>query len=399
MTAPDRISLPTRLARLADTAPDDAVAPLWRAAQAFRLLSYIYALGFQIAVNDDLEHRALGATLFAVLTVWTGLCTVAYLAGFGRRRAWVVAEVVVVCVLMVATLFIASPEWREANQSVPTTLWAANAVISAAIQLGAVGGGVAAVAVIVSSTLAKGFVNVDLGRNAAVVILLAVGLVIGMGAVTARRAQERLAEAARIAAATAERDRLSRHVHDGVLQVLALISRRGREIGGQTAELAGLAADQERALRSLISEAGPMISPVADGVSDLSALLRARVSDRVSVSAPADPVLLDPYRATELLAAVDNALDNVEHHAGATARAFVLLEELPDSVVVSVRDDGVGIAPGRLPEAAAAGRMGISKSIVGRIEALGGTAVLDTWPDVGTEWELTVPVDPKDDHG
>ena len=60
--------------------------------------------------------------------------------------------------------------------------------------------------------------------------------------------------------------------------------------------------------------------------------------------------------------------------------------------MVSVRDDGVGIAPGRLPEAVADGRMGISQSIVGRIEALGGTAVLDTGPDMGTEWELTVPV-------
>ncbi|GGF14132.1 MacS family sensor histidine kinase [Williamsia phyllosphaerae] len=391
MTAADRTSLPTRLARLADTAADDAVAPLWRAAQAFRLLSYLYALGFQIAVNNDLDHRALGATLFAVLTVWTGLCTVAYLAGFGRRPAWVIAEVVVVCLLMMATVFIASSGWREANQSIPTTLWAANAVISAAIQLGAVGGGVAAVAVIGSSTVAKGFVNVDLGRNAAVVILLAVGLVIGMGAVTARRAQERLAEAARLTAATAERDRLSRHVHDGVLQVLALISRRGREIGGPTADLAVLAADQERALRSLISEAGPSVETAGDGMGDLSALLRARASDHVTVSAPADPVLLDPLRVSELLAAVDNALDNVVHHAGDGAKAFVLLEDLSDEVVVSVRDDGVGIAPGRLPEAVAAGRMGISQSIVGRIEALGGTAVLDTGPDMGTEWEFTVP--------
>ncbi|GAA1459717.1 MacS family sensor histidine kinase [Williamsia maris] len=391
MTAADRSRLPNRLARLADAAADDAVAPLWRAAQAFRLLSYLYALGFQIAVNDDLEHRALGATLFAVLTVWTGVCTLAYLAGFGRRRSWVIAEVVFVCLLMMATVFIASTEWREANQSIPTTLWAANAVISAAIQLGAVGGGVAAVAVIVSSTVAKGFVNVDLGRNAAVVILLAVGLVIGMGAVTARRAQERLAEAARLTAATAERDRLSRHVHDGVLQVLALISRRGREIGGPTADLAMLAADQERALRSLISEAGPSVANAADGMGDLSALLRARASDHVTVSAPADPVLLDPLRVSEMLAAVDNALDNVTHHAGVGAKAFVLLEDLSDAVVVSVRDDGVGIAPGRLPEAVAAGRMGISQSIVGRIEALGGTAVLDTGPDIGTEWEFTVP--------
>ena len=52
-----------------------------------------------------------------------------------------------------------------------------------------------------------------------------------------------------------ERDRLSRQVHDGAIQVLALVSRRGREIGGETAELAELAGEQERALRRLVSSA------------------------------------------------------------------------------------------------------------------------------------------------
>ncbi len=44
-------------------------------------------------------------------------------------------------------------------------------------------------------------------------------------------------------------------MHDGAIQVLALVSRRGREIGGETAELAELAGEQERALRRLVSTA------------------------------------------------------------------------------------------------------------------------------------------------
>ena len=64
------------------------------------------------------------------------------------------------------------------------------------------------------------------------------------------------------------------------------------------------------------------------------------------MSVPADPVLLDAGVADELYAAATNALDNVASHAGPDAHAYVLLEDLGDSVTVSIRDDGVGIADG-----------------------------------------------------
>src|SRR5262249_3347245 len=64
---------------------------------------------------------------------------------------------------------------------------------------------------------------------------------------------------------------------------------------------------------------------------------------------------------------------------------------LGDSVTVSIRDDGVGIAEGRLEEAVAEGRVGVAKSIVGRMNWLGGSAKLNTGPGCGTEWELTIP--------
>jgi signal transduction histidine kinase len=372
------------------SAGPDPATPLWRAAQVFRLLSCVYALGFQISVNPDLDRPALGWSLFAVLIAWSATCAVAYLKGFGRRRAWVTAEVVVVFLLVLSTRLAASVQWMSDNQSLPTTLWATNATISVAIMFGPIAGMATGLAVMAVSASLKEHLTIDLGRNANIIVELAVGLAIGMAAQTARRAHTELDRAARLAAATEERERLSREVHDGAIQVLALVSRRGREIGGATADLAELAGQQERALRRLVGSGNAGLSPGEGASTDLAALLRARESDDVSMSLPADPVLLDRVAAAEVDAAVANALGNVAAHAGADAKAFVLLEDMGDSVVVTVRDDGVGIATGRLAQAAGEGRMGIAKSIVGRMDWLGGSARLTTGPDVGTEWELTV---------
>ncbi|WP_193047528.1 MacS family sensor histidine kinase [Mycolicibacterium baixiangningiae] len=375
----------------------DPAAPLWRAAQVFRLLSCLYALGFQIAVNDDLDRRAVAWALFAVLMAWSAACAVAYLQGFGRRAGWVTAEVAVVVVLMLSTGLVADDQWVADNQSWPTTLWATNAVISAAILRGPVAGMVTGLVVMAASTVLKGYVSINVFRNATIVIELAVGLVVGMAAQTARRAHAELERATRLAAALEERERLSRHVHDGAIQVLALVARRGREIGGATAQLAELAGEQERALRRLVSDVD---TPGAAGThADVGAMLRRRASDRVSVSLPPEPVLLDSEVAAELCAAAVNALDNVAAHAGPEAKAYVLVEDLGDAVTVSVRDDGPGIPAGRLAQAAAEGRMGVAKSIVGRIDSLGGVAELHTGPDSGTEWELTVPRRRRQDGG
>jgi signal transduction histidine kinase len=366
----------------------DAATPLWRAAQVFRLLSFLYALGFQVMVNARLERPAIGWLLFGAFTAWNATVAIAYLQGFGRRHAWVAGEIAVVVALMLSTHLVASERWVAENQSWPTTLWATNATISAAILWGPISGMLAAVVVMAGYATLKGYVNIDLGHNATIVIELAVALAVGMAAQTARRAHAELENATRLAASLEERERLSRHVHDGTIQVLALVSRRGREIGGETAELAVLAGEQERALRRLVSSSA---EPRIGAMTDIAALLQGRASDRVSVSVPADPVLLAADVADELYAAALNALDNVATHAGPEARAYVLVEDLGDSVTVSIRDDGVGIAQGRLDEAAAEGRVGIAKSIVGRVEWLGGSATLRTGSGSGTEWELTVP--------
>lgn len=347
-------------------------------------------MGFHIAVSSDLRHPLLGWLLFAGLIGWSVACAVAYLRGFGRRPGWVIAELVVVVLLMLSSEVVASGEWTRNNQPWPTTLWASNATISAALQFGPTGGMLTGLAVAATNEFIKGYINVNFGRNATIIVELAVGLAVGLAARTARRAHEELQRAARLSAAVEERERLSRQVHDGVIQVLALVAKRGHEIGGATSELATLAGEQERALRKWVTSTDMEVHE-QDASIDVRALLRRRESDRVSMSLPGTAVPLESRVATELDAAVGNALDNVRLHAGPDARAFVLLEDLGDAVAVSIRDDGVGIAPGRLEEAVGQGHVGIANSIVGRLQSLGGSADLSTEPGDGTEWELKVP--------
>lgn len=71
--------------------------------------------------------------------------------------------------------------------------------------------------------------------------------------------------------------------------------------------------------------------------------------------------------------------------------AWVLVEDDGDIVVVTVRDDGVGMAAGRMERAAAEGRLGLAVSVRGRIRELGGTVIVTSRPGAGTEVELRVP--------
>jgi signal transduction histidine kinase len=368
----------------------DAVAPLWRAAQVFRGLSCLYALGFQVAVNSDLQRPGLAWVLCAVLLAVSALFAISYLRGFGRRPAWVIAEIVIVVALMWSNRIVASTQWAAANQTWPTTLWATNPTISAALEFGPESGMLTGLLVMATNFAVKNYFTLNLSHNATLIIEIALGLAIGMAAQTARRAHDELKQAIRLSVAVEERERLSRHVHDGVIQVLALVAKRGREIGGGATELADLAGEQERALRRLVASTDFSLDSDAQTI-DLRTLLARRQDDQVTISLPATPVALQREVAGELDAAVGNALDNTRAHAGPKARAFVLLEDLGDAVTVSVRDDGIGIAPGRLDEAARQGHVGVSKSIVGRLESLGGTARLSTNIGEGTEWELTVP--------
>lgn len=368
----------------------DPDAPLWRGIQAFRLVTVVYAVSSHVATVPNYRAPALAWVLIGVLVVWS-LTSAVLLSSKARwRRAVVIADQVVAVGLMGSSRLISDYDWYSNHQTMPTTLWVANAVISAAVLGGPVLGIGSALMMATVSAVVRDQIDLDLWRDATAPVLVACGVAMGFATTTARRAHRQVEEAMRLAAATEERDRLARQVHDGVLQVLALVQRRGHEIGGDAIELARLAGEQETVLRQLISDRYIDVDGRRE-VADLAALIRSRAGVAATVSAPADPIVLNRTRAEELAALTAAALDNVEQHAGDGAAAFVLLEDLGDEVVLSVRDDGVGIPPGRLFEASGQGRMGVSKSIVGRAEWLGGVALLGGAVGQGTEWEIRVP--------
>lgn len=194
-------------------------------------------------------------------------------------------------------------------------------------------------------------------------------------------------------AALAERERLSRIVHDGALQVLALVEREGPGLGGRGIRLAALARESEAQLRVLLQDREiAAVEPTA--LVDLAAALDRFHAARVTVSTMASVVRVPRHLAAEVQAALTEVLNNVEAHAGDDAQAWILLDqERDDEVILWVRDNGVGMDPSQVVQAAESGRMGIKDSIVGRMTALGGSAILKSSPGAGTEWELRFPID------
>ncbi|MEV5571146.1 DUF5931 domain-containing protein [Spirillospora sp. NPDC052269] len=398
---------------------------LWRSVAVYRFLALLYA-GVLIAWNHDKYERPYAAWIvLAGMVLWTGYVTVAY--GGGRKQRWSL----LIADLLVAVAAVLSTVWVETTfgiaQGRPTipAAWVVAALLAWAVS----GGrrlGLLAAGVIGSADLFVHTLNASTPGPATfgnIVLLVLTGLVVGHVVRMSVDAEARLARAVEMEASTRERERLARDIHDSVLQVLAMVQRRGAEAGGEAAELGRLAGEQEAALRALITEAplprprssvdagsGPGDRSVADvlkrgaassgafgasrasgGQSDLRARLTALSSARVSVATPATPVLLSEHVADELTAAVEAALSNVRQHVGETARAWVLLEDDgADEVIVSIRDDGPGIPPGRLEHAEADGRLGVAQSIRGRVRDLGGTVAIHSTPGEGTELELTV---------
>jgi signal transduction histidine kinase len=212
---------------------------------------------------------------------------------------------------------------------------------------------------------------------------------IGFASTVLRRSAERLRHAVASEAGMRERERLARAVHDGVLQVLGYVRRRGAELGGAAAELGVLAGEQEFALRTLLTTGAAPVD--VHGRRDLAAALRMLASEHVSVSTPAQRVELPAHVVDELVAVAGAALANVAEHVGPDAPAWVLLEDTKYGVEISVRDEGPGIPDGRLATAEAEGRLGVPRSMRGRVHDLGGTISCDTGPGRGTDWTISVP--------
>lgn len=371
------------------TAPRAAIAVedrLFRALALVRVVVTVNLLVLNVYRRDNYDHPGAAVVVLAALVAWTGFAIWASASARRRTPAFFVADLAWAVGAIAATPLVKGPEF---NATIPG-FWVMGALLAWAIHWHWKGGLVAAcVLSIVDLGLRD---SIDQANYGNVFLLMIGGPIVGYMCESLQRMAAERDEAQRAAAAAEERTRLARAVHDGVLQVLALVQRRGGASDDQEfAELGRLAGEQERVLRSLIRRQGTVTS--GSEVRDVAGMLEELGSGhplRVEVVTPGVPVELGGDVATQLVAAVGACLDNVAAHVGDDARAWVLLEALGERVVVSVRDNGPGIAPGRLEGAAAEGRLGVSESIRGRIADLGGTATVDTG-EHGTEWELTVP--------
>jgi signal transduction histidine kinase len=364
-----------------------------RGLDVFRPLAALYAAWLAWQRHDTMVRPWVAAVVIGVMLAWSvGLL-------FYRRRnvAVVVAEVSIAVAGILATLLAESPEAIAAGQFTLPTIWAAGSVAGGAVVAGARGGLIAAAVIAIADLIEVGTPTQGTIHN--IVLLVLLGGLIGLAVDLARhglaREEQVLLERERLH----ERERIARVVHDGVLQSLAYIHRRGEDIGGEAADLAAIAAEQERSLRRFVSGTGaPEVASVpADlrGVegaeADLRILLTGHERPDVAVAVPADPVLVDLVVAQEVDSAVTAALDNVERHAGPGARAWVLLEGDSTGLEVTIRDDGVGAELADLLGAVDRGRLGVSSSIRGRVEDLGGTVTWTTRPGGGCVVRMTVP--------
>jgi signal transduction histidine kinase len=188
-----------------------------------------------------------------------------------------------------------------------------------------------------------------------------------------------------------ERAELAAHLHDSVLQTLALIQRSADD----PRRIATLARVQERELRAWLyggRQAGDRPASLTDAVERVAAEVEALHNLAVDVVVVGDAPVDDGVRA--LLGAIREGATNAAKHADVDEVAVYV--EVTDGahpeVVAFVRDRGVGFDIAAATTADEPHRRGLRDSVHGRLERHGGRATVWSEPGAGTELELAVPV-------
>jgi signal transduction histidine kinase len=232
----------------------------------------------------------------------------------------------------------------------------------------------AAGAVFLSSTGTFGAVRDVL--TVALVVAVALGLILAPFVVRLVRSlgDER---SARIR--SQERAEVAAHLHDSVLQTLALVQKRADD----PRAVAALARSQERELRAWLSGRSP------GDTKRLGAALEAAAGEvEHDHGVPVEVVVVGDREVDAgvqaLVAAAREAMVNAAKHAGGEVAVYA--EATDGRVEVFVRDRGRGFEPATVP----ADRRGIAESIVGRMARHGGRARIHSTPGEGTEVELTL---------
>lgn len=360
-----------------------------------RVLNWLrMALCIHAVVVNGFRWRAVahpgqlvGALLLMV--TWTALAAMAYSRPVPRRRTFMVADLVVALVLMGLSAPILGTELFTRDFLALPVYWAVCAPLVVATSEGPLRGAVAGGAVGGILEVVTPGTQPILWSWAVVFVLLGAGVGLLGDLLLASMGERDRAFAA--TASLGERERLNRIVHDGVLQVLALMEREGPGLGPRGVRLAALAREQESRLRVLLLDK-TVGQPTTDEV-DVTAMLDRHQSSTVTISAMAERVIVSSREALEIDAVITEVLANVTKHAGPEARAWVLLEHEGRELIISVRDNGRGARPEELLKAGESGHVGVRESILGRVRDLGGHAVVRTAPGRGVDWELRIPIE------
>ncbi|PZS31647.1 MAG: histidine kinase [Pseudonocardiales bacterium] len=287
--------------------------------------------------------------------------------------------------------------WREADAS-QRTRWRSGAGAVSGVFFG--GGRMALLRVLAGIALVTSGIAVfllnqgDLGQLR-FALLAAAATLVGVAVLTVPwwlRLMRALGEERRARIRTEERAEIAAHLHDSVLQTLALIQQQS----DSAREVRRLARGQERELRSWLygpQGYGTVAQARADGHTEapaFAATLHAAAGEVEDTYAVSMQVVVVGDCAMEesllpLVQASREAMVNAAKHAG-VAEVSVYAEVEPGQVHVFVRDRGAGFDPAAVD----ADRHGLADSIRGRMQRHGGTVTLRTAPGEGTEVQLAV---------
>jgi signal transduction histidine kinase len=211
-----------------------------------------------------------------------------------------------------------------------------------------------------------------------VVVVVALSLVVGPSLLRLARS---LANERSQRIRSQERADVAAHLHDSVLQTLALIQRRAED----PREVSRLARSQERELRHWLFEPGTQLvaETLATALRRVAEDVEATHGVRIEVVTVGDCALDERLKA--MAAAAREGLTNAAKFAG--EGQIDLYAEVDDSrVQIFVRDHGLGFDPLAIPR----DRCGVRQSIIERMDRHGGRAVIDAQPGRGTEIELVM---------
>lgn len=405
-------------------------------------------LGDTVRMSATPEERGSSSPVRSLVTgillfrwVWLAwMCALAWIGRDGFTRPLLAGASVALAIVWTAWLTVARPEWDRpvliADLAICGWLILASGLVvadgevvsgrpffatgyplSAALVWGASTGvrrgSVAGLVLGLAHLLSRPLNGVDLGElgisdvqnlTGAVLNYLVAGSatgfvrkLLGRSAEAVEAATDDLVRERELSARLAERESLARAIHDSVLQALALVHKRGRELARATpvdpaevGKLAEMAGRQEAELRALILRP---LRPEPVGRSSLRSALEkmSREIDGVVVTVSVvDDVFMPAGAVAELAAAARQALENVARHSEAP-RATVFADDEGGAVTLSVKDDGKGFTYDE-QELQRQGKVGILKSMKGRIEDLGGRVTIESAPGKGTEVEFWVPL-------